>query len=99
MYGKLKEGILSYVPINYELEDGRIITNFNQSEELMKQYGFKNVIDIQPVYDNKTQYLSVENYVENNDNITINYIINDIIVTPTYEERLASVEEVILNLL
>lgn len=99
MYGKLKEGTLSYAPVNYELEDGRIITNFNQDETLMKEYGFKNVIDNQPIYDNKTQYLSVEDYVENNTSITINYIINEILVTPTYEERLASVEEVILNLL
>lgn len=99
MYGKLKEGVLSYAPTNYQLEDGRIITNFNQSEELMKEYGFKNVIDNQPTYDSKTQYLSVENYVEDGINITIDYIINDILVTPTYEERLAGVEEVILNLL
>lgn len=99
MYGKLKEGVLSYAPVNYQLEDGRIITNFNQSEELMKQYGFKNVIDNQPVYDSKTQYLKVDDYTENETSITINYIINEILVTPTLEERLESVEEVILNLL
>lgn len=99
MYAKLTEGVLSYAPVNYELEDGRIITNFNQDEELMKQYGFKNVIDNQPAYDSTTQYLKVEDYTESKENITINYIINGILVTPTYEERLASVEEVILNLL
>lgn len=99
MYAKLKEGVLSYAPTNYELEDGSIIVNFNRSDELMNEYGFKNVIDIQPLYDKETQYLSIEDYVENNTSITINYIINDILITPTFEERLASVEEVILNLL
>lgn len=61
--------------------------------------GYKFIIDKPPVYNSETQYLSVDNYTENKDSITIDYIINDITTTPTYEERLASVEEVILNLL
>ena len=99
MYAKLNNGMLSHAQANYQLEDGRIITNFNKSEELMKEYGFKNVIDIQPAYDSKTQYLSVGSYIEDDTNITINYEICEMPSNPTFEERLASVEEVILNLL
>lgn len=99
MYAKLKEGTLSYAPINYELEDGRLIVNFNISEELMREYGFKEVIDITPICDAKTQYLSIKDYSEDDTNITVNYEINEKIITPTIEERLLSVEEVILNLL
>lgn len=99
MYAKLKEGTLSYAPINYELEDGRLIVNFNIAEELMREYGFKEVIDIPPTIDIKTQYLTIKDYSEDDINITVNYETNDKIITPTLEERLLSVEEVILNLL
>ena len=35
MYGRLINGGLEYAPINYKLDDNRIILNFNKSEELM----------------------------------------------------------------
>lgn len=99
MYGKLKEGVLSYAPINYELEDGGLIVNFNVSKELMEEYGYKNIIDNPPMCDIKTQYLTIKDYTEDETSIIINYEINDKIITPTIEERLLSVEEVLLNLL
>ena len=60
---------------------------------------YKIVIDEPPVFDSETQYLTIENYIENEDSITIDYEINDKLINPTIEERLKSVEDVILNLL
>lgn len=99
MYGVLKEGVLYCAPINYELPNGEIIVDFNQSEELMKQHGFKNIRDNKPIYDSETHCIEVEDYIEGENEITINYIINNILSVPTYEERLASIEDVLLNLL
>ena len=68
----------------------------------MKEYGFKEVIDIKPTYDTNTQYINIKDYTENDTNISINYEIKEnpfTMAIPTIEERLSAVEEVLLNLL
>ena len=67
MYAKLENNKLVYAPRNFK--DENIILNFNKNTSLMKQYGFKEVIDNKPSYDNTTQYLSVSGYVENENNV------------------------------
>lgn len=104
MYGKLINGNIEYAPSNFKLNDGSIIVNFNKSIDLMVDHGFKNVIDNKPTYDISIEYITISNISETEKNIIINYVIKKIekidkIQTPTYEERLKSVEEVILNIL
>lgn len=100
MYAKLNEGVLEYAPTNYTLSDGRVIVNFNKSEVLMKKYGFKEVLDNQPIYNQDTECIAISGYVETDMNIIVNYIVKTLLPQePTLEERIASVEEVILNLL
>lgn len=100
MYAKLNEGVLEYAPVNYTLTDGRVIVNFNKSITLMAKYGFKEVLDNQPIYNQDTEYLVISNYTETETNIVVNYVIKTLTPQePTLEERIASVEEVILNLL
>lgn len=77
----LKNGMLEYAPVNYVLPDGRIITNFNKSETMMRKYGFKEVIDNQPQYDDVTEYLLIDSYTENEASITVNYIIKQMDLT------------------
>ena len=94
MYAKLKNNNLTYAQKNFDT-GANLILNFNKNIELMKKYGFKEVIDIKPDYDSSTQYLSVEGYVENENNIVINYTINEIEINhdPTLEERILKLEK------
>lgn len=95
MYAKLENNKLIYAPRNLTTKEHKII-NFNKNIVLMEQYGYKNVVDIKPEYDSNTHYLSVESYTENEENIIINYKLNEIIIdnTPSLEERVAELERI-----
>lgn len=96
MYAKLENNKLTYAPKNYDTGEN-LILNFNKNEELMKKYGFKEVLNIKPEYDNCTQYLTIKGYVENEDSITINYTINEIEINnePTLEDRIINLETIV----
>ena len=75
MFGKLENGNLTYAPNIYQLEvDGELlsIVNFNKNIELMKKYGFKEVIDIVPSY-NEYEEAIIVGYDEDDTSITIKY--------------------------
>lgn len=93
MYAKLENNKLVYAPRNFNIEN-KLIINFNKNEELMKKYDFKEVIDIKPEYDNTTHYISVSGYVENENNVIINYVVNEIETSkePTLEEKVQVLE-------
>ena len=93
MYAKLENNKLVYAPRNFNTGEN-LILNFNKNEELMKKYGFKEVIDDKPIYDNTTQYLTINGYTENEDSITIDYTINEIEINnkPTLEDRIIELE-------
>lgn len=71
-YAKLEGQTLNYAPTNYTLEDGRLIINFNKSIILLKEYGYKEVINVLPPFedDENCEFL---NYTENDNSIFINY--------------------------
>ena len=96
MFGKLENGNLTYAPTNLKLENGGIIVNFNKNIELMKKYGHKEIIDIQPSYDTETQYLTIEGHTETDTEIIVNYTINEMVINniPTLEDRVKELEEV-----
>lgn len=94
MYAKLIENKLLYAPINYTTTSGSIIVNFNKNITIMKRYGFKEVVDIKPSYDEVTEYLIISGYSESDDNITINYTVNQIELT----EQEESIEEKVKQL-
>ena len=75
MYAKLNNGVLEYAPQNYKLNDGRTIVGFNKSIALMTRYGFKEVIDEKPNYNQETEYLVITGYTEQETTITIVYSI------------------------
>lgn len=86
---------LTYAPRNYNTGES-LILNFNKNLFLMNKYGFKEVVDIKPVYDSSTHYLSIEGYEEDESTITIKYKLNEIAIeeTPTLEERVAELERI-----
>ena len=92
MYAKLENNKLVYAPRNFNTGEN-LILNFNKNISLMKKYGFKEVIDNKQSYNNTTQYLSINYYTENEDNIIINYVINEIEKKePTLEEKIELLE-------
>lgn len=84
MYGKINGEGIEYAPINYETEDGNLILNFNKSEQLMTQYGYKMVIEQIPKYNINTERIYEKEYIENEDNIMIIYEV--IKIEPTNEQ-------------
>ena len=94
MFAKLNDGVLQYAPNLFKTNDGYIITNFNKNISLMREFGFKELIDVKPSYNLNSQYISVEGYTETSDAIIINYIIKDMESVPPLYERVEQIEKV-----
>ena len=95
MYAILVNNVLQYAAKNFTTDDGRLIINFNKNIGLMKEYGYKEVVDIKPIFDVETQYIQVSGYTENEDNITVNYEVLELTTTEsesTLEDRIVSLE-------
>lgn len=96
MYAKLENNKIIYPPKNYDNGEN-LILNFNKNIELMKQYGFKKVVDNQPAYNHSTHYTAISEYIEDDNTITINYELKEIETGDnifTLEERIAELEKV-----
>lgn len=78
MFGKIIDGKFIQAPKNLSLDDGGLIVNFNENEDLMVQYGYKQVIENPPIYDSKTEYLKMVSFEETDTTITPNYEVNKI---------------------
>ena len=97
MYAKLNNGALEYAPQNYKLNDGRTIVGFNKSIALMTRYGFKEVIDEKPNYNQETEYLVITGYTEQETTITIVYSIKQMDLVEqelTIDEKIAQLKNV-----
>ena len=92
-FGKLKNGVLQYAPKNYKNPKGNIIVNFNKNINLMKQFGFKEVIHQKPSYNEETEYIVISGYTETENNIIINYEVKQKIIEPTIEEKIKEIKE------
>ena len=97
MYGKLIDGKLVYAPKNYLTDDNRMIFNFNNNVELMKNNGFKEVEDIVPSYDATTHYVIKVGYDGGEDKIVVNYEVLE--KELTYAEKLVSQQELAMSFL
>jgi hypothetical protein len=80
MYGKLIEGKINYAPANFMAPNDCLILNFNKNIGLMKEYGFKLIVEDIPSYDPNKYDLYVYEYVETDDSITIVYKTRDKII-------------------
>ena len=69
MYGKVVNGKIVYAPENYERPDGVSIIGFNTSEELMRRYGYKEIVEHKVDYDPAIEELYIVDIKE-----TINLI-------------------------
>ena len=64
---------LIYAKDYYFCNNGELFTNFNKDIEAMTQQGFKVVVNEKPEYDKDLQSLSIVDYEETDDSITIIY--------------------------
>lgn len=74
IYVKLntEDNTIEYAKNVYTTEEGELILNFKANPELMKQYGFKELIDSPVEFDTDYQTYTVS-YVEDADTITKQY--------------------------
>lgn len=77
-YGRIKKdgtfkNILVTAPNTYQKSDKETITNFNEDEALMKEYGYKQVITTEPPYDENYETLTVESLTQDDENIYLTY--------------------------
>jgi hypothetical protein len=92
MFGRLINGKLQLAPKHFRMDNGGLILNFNNSENKMKEFGFKEVIDIRPAFDKNTQFLNMVEYKETEESITLVYEVlekpveEEPVVEPTPEE-------------
>lgn len=93
-FGILKNGVLQYAPKNYKNSNGNIIVNFNKNEELLRNYGYKIIINEKPNFNKETEYLAIIGYEETEDSIIINYEIKEIVYTKTLDEKIEELKEV-----
>lgn len=78
MYGKLIDGVLEYAPEIFRLPNGQMILNFNKNKNIMKKYGYKEVVNQIPAYDPATQSVYISEYVDDYNEIIIVYGVRDI---------------------
>lgn len=73
MYGKVINGKIVYAPDNYKRPDGTLIIGFNTNEELMQQYGYKEIVEHNTDYDPVTEELYITNIQESTTVIDVYY--------------------------
>jgi len=75
-YVRLVDGQLEIAP-EVMYNEGEIIVNFNKNELLMKEYGFKLLVEDKPEYDERYQTLNVDRFEEQEDKIIAKYVVVD----------------------
>lgn len=76
-FAKVINNEILFAPKNYITPEGEVFVDFHMDESLMKQWGFKRLIDEPPKYDDITHELKFINISEDEENITINYEVKE----------------------
>lgn len=92
-YAILNNGVLEYAPVNYKTSSGNIIVNFNKNVVLMKKYGYKEVINQTPSYNENTEYIVISGYAETENNIIINYEVKQLEIVKSLDEKIEKLQE------
>ncbi|MFR4992383.1 MAG: hypothetical protein ACLTC1_08980 [Turicibacter sp.] len=72
-YGKLVNGVFVEAPKNLKLPDGRVICNFNSNIDIMDEHGFKPVKEDMVEFNQATETLIIDSFVDNDDHVLITY--------------------------
>ena len=93
MYGKFINDDLIEAPQNFKTPNGELITNFTNSIEVMKLYGFKEITGNKPDYDSNTEILKIVSHEEKEDSIECVYekiSISSLLKTATTVENIVN---------
>lgn len=89
MYGKLSNGKIIEAPTDLVDEFGKLIyKNFNKDISILKHHGFKLVVKEVPDYDEATQDIYIDSYVEDDEEIIINYSVKEKDIPPTESQTI-----------
>ena len=92
-YAILVDNELVYAKEYYICQDGTIITGFNKNENIMKEYGFKQVIDEPPTYDETKEELCKVGVLDDVDSLIILYAIKPIDMYAIKLEKILQTKE------
>ncbi len=96
MYGKLKNGALLYAPSSVMVNDKRII---NPSDEILRSLGWLPVV-MTPCPQTEEGYTAAAHFEETTDGIVqVWTIVETPFAAPTTEERLAALENAVLEII
>lgn len=87
IYAKLNNDRLEYATDTYKSDSNELILNFKSNSDLMKQYGFKQVVDVPVPYNRNYQTYTVS-YVEDTNTITAQYSVNYLPIETLKEMKL-----------
>lgn len=75
MYGKIVDGAVQPAPRDFDTGKGKVIYGFNKNPLLMEKYGYKPLVENIPDHDPNLYEPKFKDYIENENNIVVNYII------------------------
>lgn len=90
MYGILRDNTIQFSN-EFVFKDELGNDLYNVTIEQLKDWGFKEIIDIKPQYNEVTEYLNVKSYTENEMSITVNYEV--LIKEKRDKEKIKELEE------
>lgn len=74
MYGRITEKTELFLPSSGQLLDGRWVSNYNLlPPDVLTAEGWKPITEVRPVYNEATQYLSIDTTVDSGDHIIVTY--------------------------
>ena len=92
-YAILVDNELVYAKEYYICQDGTIIIGFNKKEDVMREYGFKPVIDEPPVYDETKEELCKTGVLDDIDSLKILYATKPIDIDGIKLEKILQTKE------
>ena len=92
-YAILVDNELVYAKEYYICQDGTIIIGFNKKEDVMREYGFKPVIDEPPVYDETKEELCKVGVLDDIDSLKILYATKPIDIDGIKLEKILQTKE------
>lgn len=90
MYGILKDNKIQHSN-EFVFKDTEGNDLYDVTIEQLKDWGFKEIIDIKPSFNEATQYLNIKSYTENETSITVNYEV--LIKEKSDKEKIKELEE------
>ena len=92
-YAILVDNELVYAKEYYICQDGTIIIGFNKKEDVMREYGFKPVIDEPPAYDETKEELCKTGVLDDIDSLKILYATKPIDIDGIKLEKILQTKE------